>query len=110
VVNMGGSPERVSIDKLAHLDVGRPVKLAQPPWRGCTPDLPTPLSEAPGPLACGQQAHMPLYRLTHPSFEGHGPFPCSSEPFWPGHSPALYVDSFFYFFPVMVNSGGTYYM
>ena len=36
VVDMGGRPERVAIDRLkpAHVDVGEPLQLAQPPRRG----------------------------------------------------------------------------
>ena len=46
VVDMGGKPERLSIDRLkpAHLDVARPIELAQPPRRGRPPALhPPPL-------------------------------------------------------------------
>lgn len=48
VVDRGGKPERLSIDRLkpAHLDVARPIDLAQPPRRGRPPALPPP----PAPL------------------------------------------------------------
>ena len=48
VVDMGGKPERLSIDRLkpAHLDVARPIELAQPPRRGRPPALHPP----PAPL------------------------------------------------------------
>lgn len=45
MVDMGGKLERLSIDRLkpAHLDVARPIELAQPPRRGRPPALhPTP--------------------------------------------------------------------
>lgn len=46
VVDLGGKAEHVSVDRLkpAHLDVGRPVGLAQPPKRGRPPVR----REAPG--------------------------------------------------------------
>ncbi len=39
VVDMGGRPERVAIDRLkpAHVDLGEPLQLAQPPRRGRPP-------------------------------------------------------------------------
>uniref|UniRef100_A0AAQ4Q920 Gypsy retrotransposon integrase-like protein 1 n=1 Tax=Gasterosteus aculeatus aculeatus TaxID=481459 RepID=A0AAQ4Q920_GASAC len=51
VVDMGGKPERLSIDRLkpAHLDVARPIESAQPPRRGRPPALrPPPVSLPPG--------------------------------------------------------------
>ncbi|XP_058620662.1 metallophosphoesterase 1 isoform X4 [Onychostoma macrolepis] len=46
VVDRGGKPERLSIDRLkpAHLDVARPIDLAQPPRRGRPPVLRPPLA------------------------------------------------------------------
>ena len=61
VVDMGGRPERLPIDRLkrAHLDVARPMELAQPPRRGRLPALPLP----PAPLPPGT-----------PTL--HAPYPC----------------------------------
>ncbi|XP_059361850.1 uncharacterized protein LOC132101153 [Carassius carassius] len=49
VVDRGGKPERLSIDRLkpAHLDVARPIDLAQPPRRGRPPALPPPSAPTP---------------------------------------------------------------
>ncbi|XP_073669733.1 uncharacterized protein [Paramisgurnus dabryanus] len=49
MVDRGGKPERLSIDRLkpAHLDVDRPIGLAQPPRRGRPPALPPPRAPVP---------------------------------------------------------------
>ena len=55
VVDMGGRPETVSIDRVkpAHVDVSRPLELAQPPRRG-RPLVPRPPpSTQPSPLPPG---------------------------------------------------------
>ena len=58
VVDMGGRPERVAIDRLkpAHVDVGEPLQLAQPPRRGRPPaaaSTPDPAAAStPAPASC----------------------------------------------------------
>ncbi|XP_051993051.1 LOW QUALITY PROTEIN: uncharacterized protein K02A2.6-like [Xyrauchen texanus] len=61
VVDRGGKPERLSIDrlKLAHLDVARPIDLAQPPRRRWPPALPPPLAPKP-----------PTIHAPHPGHDG----------------------------------------
>lgn len=52
IVDMGGRPERVAIDRLkpAHLDADVPVQLALPPRRGRPPGLAPKPTPAPPPL------------------------------------------------------------
>ena len=51
VVDMGGRPERVAIDRLkpAHLDIGDPVQVALPPRRGRPPRSPPEPASLPDP-------------------------------------------------------------
>ena len=91
VVDMGGKPERLSIDRLkpAHLDVANPIALAQHPRRGRPPALhpppaplppKTPTLHAPHPCHGGTPAtvvspqppvkHSPSGRLIRPPLRG----------------------------------------
>ena len=60
LVDMGGKPERLSIDRLkpAHLDIARPIELAQPPRRGRPPALHPPPAPLP-PKSSTLQAPQP---------------------------------------------------
>ena len=95
VVDMGGRPERLSIDRLkpAHLDLARPIDLAQPPRRGRPPALPLP-GLPPAPLHTGT-----------PTL--HAPYPCHGGTPAATVAPRPPVRRFCSCFLLMVNSGGT---
>ena len=64
VVDMGGKPEHVSVDRLkpAHLDLDRPVELGQPPRRGRPPALPPPCPKIPKQPPAGTSTPTPVVR------------------------------------------------